>query len=384
MHKLAINLPPFSPDYSGACSALFELGGMVIIHDASGCTGNYTGYDEPRWYHSQSLIYCSALREIDAILGNDEKFICKIIDAAKDLNPKFICILGSPVPMVIGTDFEGIAMEIENRTGIPSFGFQTTGLDYYDKGVAKALLAIAKRFITQARPKASRAINLLGATPIDFSTGDNIKNFREEFTARGFKVISTFAMDSSLEQLIDSSAASVNVVISASGLPLAKYFKEKFNTPYVIGQPIGYKYSNKLGELIEQSEKTGENQIFKAQENEKSRILLIGEQVTMHSLRNCMHEDYQIHDVSLGCFFEQIPQITLNSDFKIKSEKNLKRIINEGQFNCIIGDPFFEKFCSESSKYISIPHVAVSSKIYWSKPTDLAGDKINTILKGVF
>ena len=40
MSKLCIMLPPLAPDYSGAASALFELGGMIVIHDASGCTGN--------------------------------------------------------------------------------------------------------------------------------------------------------------------------------------------------------------------------------------------------------------------------------------------------------------------------------------------------------
>lgn len=43
-------LPTLSPDFSGVCSTpSFELGGILAIHDAGGCTGTYTGYDEPRW-----------------------------------------------------------------------------------------------------------------------------------------------------------------------------------------------------------------------------------------------------------------------------------------------------------------------------------------------
>ena len=38
-------LPTLSPDFSGVCSTLFELGGILAIHDAGGCTGTYTGYD---------------------------------------------------------------------------------------------------------------------------------------------------------------------------------------------------------------------------------------------------------------------------------------------------------------------------------------------------
>ena len=112
MAKLCMTLPPFSPDYSGVCSTLFPWDTLTVIHDASGCTGNYTGYDEPRWFHSRAPIYCSGLREIDAILGDDEKLIQKVLYALEDVKPEMIALVGSPVPMVIGTDMEGIAAEI--------------------------------------------------------------------------------------------------------------------------------------------------------------------------------------------------------------------------------------------------------------------------------
>lgn len=147
MRKLCIKLPPFAPDYSGVCSALYELGGMSVIHDASGCTGNYTGFDEPRWYDNQKLVFCSGLRELDAVLGDDEKLINKVRMAAEDLKPEFITVLGSPVPMIIGSDFTGIAKEIENMTKVPSLGFDTTGLNYYDIGISQAYLELAKRFV---------------------------------------------------------------------------------------------------------------------------------------------------------------------------------------------------------------------------------------------
>lgn len=69
MARLSLWLPPFSPDYSGASAVLFDLKTVTAMHDASGCTGNYTGYDDPRWYGSHSGIFCSGLRQIDAVLG---------------------------------------------------------------------------------------------------------------------------------------------------------------------------------------------------------------------------------------------------------------------------------------------------------------------------
>jgi len=109
MKGLYKTLPPFSPDYSGVCSTLFELGGLVVVLDGGGCTGNFTGYDEPRWYGSTSAVFSSGLREIDAVVGDDEKLLRKFEDAIHFMKRQFIAIIGSPAPMVIGTDYAALA-----------------------------------------------------------------------------------------------------------------------------------------------------------------------------------------------------------------------------------------------------------------------------------
>ena len=45
MKRLLKKLAPFAPDHSGAVSVLFELGGMITLCDAGGCTGNVCGFD---------------------------------------------------------------------------------------------------------------------------------------------------------------------------------------------------------------------------------------------------------------------------------------------------------------------------------------------------
>ena len=75
-------IPVYTADVSGVCSALYELGGMTVMHDPSGCNSTYNTHDELRWYDQDSLIYISGLTEIDAIMGNDEKFLDDIKEAA--------------------------------------------------------------------------------------------------------------------------------------------------------------------------------------------------------------------------------------------------------------------------------------------------------------
>ena len=62
-------LPTFAADYSGACAALFDLNGTVVIHDPSGCIGNYTAYDEPRAYEGNARILTSALDDMQALFA---------------------------------------------------------------------------------------------------------------------------------------------------------------------------------------------------------------------------------------------------------------------------------------------------------------------------
>ena len=55
-------IPVYTADVSGVCSALYELGGMVVMHDPSGCNSTYNTHDEIRWYDQDSLIYISGLK----------------------------------------------------------------------------------------------------------------------------------------------------------------------------------------------------------------------------------------------------------------------------------------------------------------------------------
>ena len=140
-------IPIYTADVSGVCSALYELGGMTVMHDPSGCNSTYNTHDEIRWYDQDSLIYISGLTEIDAIMGNDEKFLNDIMDAARELKPRFIALAGSPIPYMNGTDFPALAEVLEQELGIPTFSVPTNGMHDYVYGAGLALEQIARQFV---------------------------------------------------------------------------------------------------------------------------------------------------------------------------------------------------------------------------------------------
>ena len=146
MRQVAGLISTYSSDEFGVCSALFELGGMVVMHDASGCNSTYTTHDEPRWYEMDSMVYISAISEAEAIMGDDDKFIRDLVETAGELHPAFIALVGAPIPYMIGTDLDAIAMIVEQETGIPCFGFQANGMHDYTVGVSMAMKRMVEAF----------------------------------------------------------------------------------------------------------------------------------------------------------------------------------------------------------------------------------------------
>ena len=69
MKQIASRISIYSADAFGVCSALYELGGLCVMHDASGCNSTYNTHDEPRWYDFDSMVYISGLSEMEAIMG---------------------------------------------------------------------------------------------------------------------------------------------------------------------------------------------------------------------------------------------------------------------------------------------------------------------------
>lgn len=234
-----VTMTTYTADVSGVASALYELGGMTVIHDASGCNSTYSTHDEPRWETMNSAVYVSALNEMDAVLGNEAILTENLIEAVESLAPAFGALAGTIIPMMTGSDLKGIARDVEAATGVPFFALSTNGMRAYSIGAAQAWIELARRFIPQAAPRVRRAVNLLGATPLDFSICGEIDRIRLILAAAGIEVNACWAMGSSLEALAKTREAALNIVVSSAGLPLAQVFSRHFGMPFLAALPVG-------------------------------------------------------------------------------------------------------------------------------------------------
>ena len=381
MKQIASRISIYSADAFGVCSALYELGGLCVMHDASGCNSTYNTHDEPRWYDFDSMVYISGLSEMEAIMGDDQKFIDDIVYTAKELSPNFIAMAGTPIPTMIGTDFKAIANIIEKETKIPTFGFDTTGMHSYVSGAYKAFEALAKRFLKrndkesrgeqkESVDKESREakntiikVNILGATPLDFSINKSIEAMVDLLKENNFEVISTWAMGSSLEYIKNAGDADVNLVVSYSGMGAAKYMYENLNIPYVVGTPFGKEFANKVIEDLKEVKSTKENKVSydNREIDENAEITIVGESIMSESLAYAISKEKN-KTVNVISSLETDEKLLLEGDKIAMFEDDIEKCLKNSK--TIIADPLFRPICPLDSNFISLPHEAFSGRIY--------------------
>jgi hypothetical protein len=405
-------------------SALYELGGMTVMHDPSGCNSTYNTHDEIRWYDEDSLIFISGLTEIDAIMGNDEKFIHDIEEAASELKPRFIALASSPIPYMNGTDFPAIAEVTEQDTGIPTFAVPTNGMHDYVHGAGMALEAIAEHFVlpkshaedvsnknTEGKGR-NRLVNLLGVTPLDFGPLDHAETMKRSLEQYGWQINSMWAMGDSLDQLSKSADAAVNVVVSSVGIRAAKVLQRKFGTPYVVGAPVG-RFTEKLSEAMEvavssakgfaaseieknaqtrhlseteAAQEPADNVVYaacrkvsenlqdanKAEENTRhqAEITLIGEPVTMGSLAAAIELQYG-RSVRVLCPLEETEGLLAPGDEAVCGEEMMEEKLKDA--GIIAADPLYRPICPKDAQFYELPHIAFSGRIYLKKIKQMPG-----------
>ena len=374
-------LPTLSPDFSGVCSTLFELGGILAIHDAGGCTGTYTGYDEPRWFDQRSRVFTSNLDDAEAVFGDDSIFLNKLLSADEWLDSKFFALLGSPSPAVLGTDYRALAKLVENRTGKKAMSFPTKGTDFYDRGVSMALLRLAKTFLPEHRTDVlPRSVNLIGATPLDLTHQRNVDVLRKVLEDAGFTVCSVWAMGSTLEEISGSVSAACNIALTVSALPVCRYLESKYAMSWLAGSFSGRKPLQRF--LIQLENLLSEVPVQEAEEKTVEKYeglcaLVIGEQLMANSVRESLELDREFTSVDVCTLFDADQQLMRSGDQAHISEAQLEERIRSGRYDLVIGDGFFREldWVDSPTGYVELPHVAVSSRLGWTSQVCPFGDK---------
>lgn len=405
MHVL---LPTFAADYSGACSTLFELGGTVVVHDPSGCMGNFAAYDEPRAYDGGSRVFTTALDDVQALFGMDDALIEASCAAQQEVQGSFFVLVGTPNPMVLGTDYEAIAREVGRRCGIPAFSIDTTGTRYYGGGVSKALLAVCRELVEPLAPKPGVEkpgrvrVNLLGATPLDLSCQENVDDMRGVLESAGIEVVSCWAMGSDLGRMREGLGADCNVVLTTSALPLARHLRESRGIPYVWGSLSGRRaveaFCDRLVAVAHGDGRACDPRPAEPPlpEGDGPRALVIADQVLAHGYRQALVLDAGFAHVDVATMFYAESLKGARFDRGEVGEDEVAALLRDGGYDVLVGDGLLGAFLDRPAsgeksrvpgaggpcRLVEVPHVAVSSRISWDSPVRPYGDGFLDCVRG--
>ena len=344
MRGLRKYLTPFAPDQSGAVSVLFELGGIVVICDAGGCTGNVCGFDEPRWFEQKSAIFSAGLRDMDAILGRDDRLVAKLADVVQKIDATFVAVIGTPVPAVIATDYLALKRMSEKKIKLPILTVDTDGMELYDKGEEKAFLELFKIFaIEKYQPEEDR-IGILGMTPQDVSDLKAADKMRELFQQKYDQQAVCYGMGDGLEEIKKASSASKNIVVSPAALVAALYLEKTFGTPYEISYPLA-------GELIPEMDYTGK------------KILVVHQQVIADSIRREL-KARGAEIVQVADWFMMKKELREEGDVFLRDEDDYIEVVENGDFDIIFADECMKRMVPEfGGIFVNTRHFAVSGKL---------------------
>ena len=336
-------LTPFAPDQSGAVSVLYELGGIIVIWDAGGCTGNVCGFDEPRWFERKSAVFSAGLRDMDAILGRDDRLVAKLVDAAEKVEAGFAAVIGTPVPAVIGTDYQALKRMCEKKTDLPVLAVNTDGMELYDGGERKAYLELFKVFAREKLPVETGRVGILGMTPQDVSDLKAADKLREKFKSQGHQAV-CYGMGDGLDEVKKASSVEKNIVVSPAALECARYLEKTFGTPYEVGYPL-------VEELVPDMEYAGK------------KILIVQQQVMAGSIRAELRKRGGDGKITVASWFSMEKDLLEEGDVSLKDEEDYMELVEKGRYDVIFADPCMRRMTKDfSGVFVDAVHFAVSGK----------------------
>ena len=366
--ELIHDLLPIASGYFGAASVLYELGGLTVIYGPAGGAWHVNIGDEYRWYRGKTRLVGAGLLEMDVILGKDSEFIDRIVKVARDLKPRFLTLLGTPISAIIGTDLKGLSNAMQSELDIPVFCIETKGTETYVNGASRAFLELARHFL-KPRERIPRSVNILGAIHLDIGHRKHLKPLLSILRNLNYRVISIWGMESNINDIVNSTKASLNVVVTSSGLPLANYMRDTFGIPYVVGFPIG-KEVEKWPEKFDYSrkKKTG-----------KQKALIIHEPIIGLSIGRFMEHELGMNTLILSpTEFNGLGK-NQNVIKAIYSERELLSITET--FDYVIADPCYQPLL-RYKKFIPMPHPAMSGRLYMDFDYDYIGMEGAEYIKG--
>ena len=218
--------------------------------------------------------------------------------------------------------------------------------------------------------KTEKTVNILGATPLDFSVNGAVRSMCGRLEDAGWHVRSVWAMGSRPEELKRAGEACVNLVVSSAGLPAARALRDMLKTPFVTGTPVGDEFSASVLRALAASASDGEcrNAFGCFTPPEGADTVIIGESVTSRSLAAAIALRYGVQ-ARVICPLECEDGVLSRGDKAICAETDIALSLKKARR--IIADPLYRPIAPEGAEFFDLPHEAFSGRMFRRKIPNL-------------
>ena len=320
-----------------------------------------------------------------------EALVKKVVDAGIPLilinrepaaenmtNNQTVCYVGADARQS-GTYQGEIVVGLENHGDVNGDGTVS-----YISGASQAFLAVVKEFVRRVPNRIENGVNILGMTPLDFPLGSesSVKCWLKE---NGMEMICCLGMGCCLDDVRYMKAASINLVVSETGVEAAEYLRKYYDIPYVFGVPVGKGFSSQLADILKAEMKDASIKVggfipkdMTADDN--ADTLVIAEGVYGASLCAALKNDCGISAGLLCPLPAEAAFYGFTGGSCVFAEEDIEAFIKQMSPSRVIADPLYKYVIPAGIKHTALPHLAFSGRSFKRSIPDL----INTDIKEYF
>ena len=276
---------------------------IVLEYGPAGTTHFGAGLYSSFGISLENSLFTTHISEDDIIMGDVSRLEKAILEIDRNYKPKVIFIVASAVIAIIGTDIKGVCAYMQEKVNAKLISFDDGGFGGdYSLGLRNTYTTLIKEFSLNSNiKKEENTYNILGVSAASYRIKSDIWEI-QELMEKSFnmRVNTILGLETSINDLENISASSINLVIRNEALPAAKLLEEKFGIPYIYQVPYGYEgtlnwleeISNILGKKI--------NTSYKNQLEEKSKDL---------------HSEMEFIKMMVGNRYKFLPKATIIGDY---------------------------------------------------------------------
>ncbi len=248
---------PTPSDRMGIIWTLLSIKGAVVLeYGPAGTTHFSVGLYGSMGVAPNQSLFTTHLSEDDIVMGDVTRLEEAIKEIDTNYKPEVIFVVASAVTSIIGTDIKGVCNYMKEEVKATLIPVDTGGFKGdYTLGMREGYQLLVKTIACGSVEKKEKSYNILGATGYSYRMKSDLWEINSLMErAFSYQHNATLGLDSSIAQIRNLGAASVNLVLRAEALPTAKILKEKYGTPYLYALPYGYagtkEWLEKIAEVI--------------------------------------------------------------------------------------------------------------------------------------